>query len=164
MHVKGLEIPGYDPRRLPAMALGFAVGTRGADHNRSGAYEIDFSADEFSVARVVAVENRSAAMDSLILCKFLRGVFHDFAREGSALLRLVTGAEVDLDEAGGRICDLRKAFNIRAGWRREDDTLPARLLQGEMSGQKLADMIQAYYRTRGWTDDGLVPASAEEYA
>src|SRR5205807_5675515 len=43
-HVKGLEIPGYEPRALQAMALGFAVGSRGADHNRSGAYEVDFSA------------------------------------------------------------------------------------------------------------------------
>ena len=42
-HVKGLELPGYHPARLPAMALGLAVGTRGADHNRSGAYEADFS-------------------------------------------------------------------------------------------------------------------------
>src|SRR5262249_33938236 len=42
-HVKGLEIPGYEPRTLQTMALGFAVGSRGADHNRSGAYEIDFS-------------------------------------------------------------------------------------------------------------------------
>jgi aldehyde:ferredoxin oxidoreductase len=160
MHVKGLEIPGYDPRRLPAMALGFAVGTRGADHNRSGAYEIDFSPDAFDLTRLVAVENRSAAMDSLILCKFLRGVFRDFAREGSELLRLVTGDEVDLDQAGKDICNLRKVFNIRAGWRREDDTLPARLLQGELSEQNLADMIRDYYRTRGWTDDGLVPESS----
>ncbi|MHC4973826.1 MAG: aldehyde ferredoxin oxidoreductase family protein [Planctomycetota bacterium] len=164
MHVKGLEIPGYDPRRLPAMALGFAVGTRGADHNRSGAYEVDFSADAFDIARVVEVENRSAAMDSLILCKFLRGVFADFVREGSELLRLVTGEEVDLDAVGRDVCDLRKVFNIRAGWRREDDTLPERLLQGELSGQKLADMIQAYYRTRGWTEGGLVPeTSPTEY-
>ena len=41
--VKGLEIPGYEPRALQTMALGFAVGSRGADHNRSSAYEIDFS-------------------------------------------------------------------------------------------------------------------------
>jgi len=162
MHVKGLEIPGYDPRRLPAMALGFAVGTRGADHNRSGAYEIDFSPEAFDIARLVDVENRSAAMDSLILCKFLRGVFSDFGREGSELLRLVTGDEVDLDEVGRTVCDLRKVFNIRAGWRREDDTLPARLLQGELSPQKLADMILLYYRARGWTDDGLVPESSPE--
>src|SRR5438105_15379664 len=43
-HVKGLELPGYEPRALQTMALGFAVGSRGADHNRSGAYEADFSA------------------------------------------------------------------------------------------------------------------------
>src|SRR5262245_7038470 len=41
--VKGLEIPGYEPRALQTMALGFAVGARGADHNRSGAYDVDFS-------------------------------------------------------------------------------------------------------------------------
>ena len=41
--MKGLELPGYDPRSLHTMALGLAVGTRGADHNRSGAYEADFS-------------------------------------------------------------------------------------------------------------------------
>jgi aldehyde:ferredoxin oxidoreductase len=41
--VKGLEIPGYEPRALQTLALGFAVGTRGADHNKSGAYELDFS-------------------------------------------------------------------------------------------------------------------------
>ena len=43
LHVKGLELPGYEPRALQTMALGLAVGARGADHNRSGAYEADFS-------------------------------------------------------------------------------------------------------------------------
>ena len=42
-HVKGLELPGYEPRTLQAMALGLAVNARGADHNRSGAYEADLS-------------------------------------------------------------------------------------------------------------------------
>jgi aldehyde:ferredoxin oxidoreductase len=158
MHVKGLEIPGYDPRALPAMALGFAVGTRGADHNRSSAYELDFSTEEFDVARVVEHENRAAAMDSLILCKFLRGVFKDFAREGAELLRLVTGLEVDLLEAGARICDLRKSFNVACGWRREEDTLPERLLSGKLSRGKLDAMIDGYYRARGWSAAG-VPAN-----
>jgi aldehyde:ferredoxin oxidoreductase len=31
-HVKGLELPGYDPRSLHTMALGLAGRTRGADH------------------------------------------------------------------------------------------------------------------------------------
>src|SRR5207247_4876060 len=43
MHVKGLELPGYDPRSLKTMALGLAVSPRGACHHRSGAYEADFS-------------------------------------------------------------------------------------------------------------------------
>ena len=43
MQVKGLEMPGYEPRSLKTMALGLAVSTRGACHNRSSAYEADFS-------------------------------------------------------------------------------------------------------------------------
>ena len=43
--VKGLELPGYEPRTLHAMALGLAVNARGADHNRSGAYEADLSGE-----------------------------------------------------------------------------------------------------------------------
>src|SRR4051794_39610948 len=81
-HVKGLELPGYEPRTLQAMALGLAVNARGADHNRSGAYEADLSGrhDRLAggaehVAAAIQTEDRAAIMDSLILCKFLRGVF-----------------------------------------------------------------------------------------
>src|SRR5207245_3899163 len=87
-HVKGLELPGYEPRALQTMALGFAVGSRGADHNRSGAYEIDFSAradrlhgSPEAARMAVETEDKSALMDSLILCKFIRGVFTDFFEE-----------------------------------------------------------------------------------
>src|SRR5207237_918894 len=82
--VKGLEIPGYEPRALQTMALGFAVGARGADHNRSGAYEVDFS-DKVdrrhvtldAVHHAIDTEDKAALMDSMILCKFLRGIFED---------------------------------------------------------------------------------------
>ena len=43
MHVKGLELPGYEPRSLKTMALGLAIGSRGACHNRVPTYEADFS-------------------------------------------------------------------------------------------------------------------------
>src|SRR5207237_5286232 len=75
-HVKGLELPGYEPRALQTMALGFAVGSRGADHNRSGAYEMDFShqanrlhGTPAAALLAVETEDRAALMDSLILCK-----------------------------------------------------------------------------------------------
>ena len=83
-HVKGLELPGYEPRALQMMGLGFAVNSRGADHNRSGAYQVDFSdeSDRFNaraedVHLAIQTEDEAAIMDSLILCKFLRGVFED---------------------------------------------------------------------------------------
>ena len=92
--VKGLELPGYEPRTLQAMALGLAVNARGADHNRSGAYEADFSGEVDRVAggeaharAAIATEDRAAVMDSLILCKFLRRVFADPMTEWAALLR-----------------------------------------------------------------------------
>lgn len=174
MHVKGLEMPGYDPRSLQTMALGLAVGTRGADHNRSGAYEADFSGavdrrhgDERSVLQAIDSEDRSALMDSLILCKFLRGVFHDVYAEWSELLRAVTGWDVDADElklAATRIVNVRKCLNERAGWTCEEDTLPPRIfdsspetLETALPKSRLDSMIASYYRHRGWCEDGTVP-------
>jgi len=168
-HVKGLELPGYDPRALHAMALGLAVGTRGADHNRSGAYEADFSgevdrrdggADHARAA--IGTEDRAALIDSLILCKFLRGVFDDLYAESAELLRAVTGWDVDGDElraTARRVVNARKCLNEREGWTRAEDTLPARFLtEGPgLSRSRLDAMIDSYYRGRGWDDDGTVP-------
>ena len=103
--VKGLEIPGYEPRALQTMALGFAVGARGADHNRSGAYEVDFS-DKVdrrhvtldAVRYAIETEDKAALMDSLIICKFLRGVFEDFYAEAADMLHRVTGWDTTADE------------------------------------------------------------------
>jgi aldehyde:ferredoxin oxidoreductase len=172
--VKGLEIPGYDPRGLQTMALGFAVGTRGADHNRSGAYEVDFSeavdrrnVGPESVALAIETENKAALMDSLILCKFLRGVFRDFYAEAAQMLRLVTGWHVTADElraTAARIVTAKKRFNILAGWTPAEDTLPQRVLtdalpedaRAQISPARLATLVRAYNEARGWTPDGFV--------
>ena len=124
--VKGLEIPGYEPRSFQTMALGLAVGTRGADHNRSSAYEVDFSpaADRHrlrpeAAALAIETEDRAAVMDSLILCKFLRGVLSDFYAETADMLRFVTGWPITADElrqAARRIVTAKKLFNVQAGW------------------------------------------------
>jgi len=177
-HVKGMELPGYEPRALQTMALGFAVGSRGADHNRSGAYEIDFSAradrlhgSPEAAPLAVDTEDRAALMDSLILCKFLRGVFADFHAESVGLLRCVTGWDVTVDElrtTARRIITAKKLYNIREGWTAAEDTLPKRFLsEGLPAGadatallprERLQGMIDAYYEARGWGPDGRVPA------
>jgi aldehyde:ferredoxin oxidoreductase len=176
-HVKGLELPGYDPRGLQTMALGLAVGTRGADHNRSGAYEADFSSriDRLrggpdSALAAIETEDRAALIDSLILCKFLRGVFDDLYAETAEMLRAVTGWPVNSDElraVARRIVSARKCVNLREGWTASEDTLPARLFSEApaqpgapfLSRSGLQTMIAAYYKERGWTESGLVPMS-----
>ena len=179
MHVKGLEMPGYEPRSLKTMALGLAVSTRGACHNRSSAYEADFSAtvDRLEAGRergriTMEGEDFGAVLDSLIWCKFLRKAFDDLYEESAEIYQLVTGWGMDADElklAGERINNLKKAFNIREGWERQDDTLPARVLEepltdGVARGTGLTPddldmMIGAYYEARGWNEDGLIPES-----
>jgi aldehyde:ferredoxin oxidoreductase len=174
-HVKGLEIPGYEPRALQTMALGFAVGSRGADHNRSGAYELDFSerADRYhgtpEAARLaVETEDRAALMDSLILCKFLRGVLTDFWGECSQMLNLVTGWQTtpeQLQQTAKRIVTMKKLINIRWGWTKAEDTLPSRFLSEDLPAglspgatlprERLETMIQAYYKERGWDGEGV---------
>ena len=169
MHVKGLEMPGYDPRKLPTLALGLAVATRGACHNRSSAYDIDFSdrldPDAEAQARAeaaAAAEDQAAVLDSLTICKFLRHCFDDLYAEAAELYTMVTGVPTtgdDLRVAGERINNLKKLFNIREGWTRADDRLPDRVLTGEagLTHERLTHLIDAYYRVRGWDADGRIP-------
>ena len=173
-HVKGLELPGYEPRTMQAMALGLAVNPRGADHNRSGAYEADLSGDldrlaggDAHVAAAVQTEDRAAVMDSLILCKFLRGVFSEPFEEWAALLSAVTGWDVDaaeLRQTARRIVMAKRVFNIREGWRPQDDWLPERLLSeplrigsgrvAALTPERLRGMIAGYYAARGLDPEG----------
>jgi aldehyde:ferredoxin oxidoreductase len=174
-HVKGLEIPGYEPRALQSMALGFAVAARGADHNRSGAYQVDFSeaVDRLApgpevILQVIATEDEAAVMDSLILCKFLRGVFADKLLEMANMLRMVTGWPVtagELQETARRIVAARKYFNVRQGWSPAEDTLPDRFFEqplpdGQSAGAcldraRLGQLIEGYNLARGYCREGF---------
>jgi len=181
--VKGLEMPGYEPRTLQSMALGLAVNARGADHNRSGAYEADLSGrlDRLDggtahVAAAVDTEDRAAVMDSMILCKFLRGVFEEPFPEWAQLLRTVTGWDLDADElraTARRIVRAKRAFNLREGATAADDRLPARMLTtplelgsgrtATLTAARLQTMIAGYYAARGLDADGRIrPADRPE--
>ena len=177
MQVKGLEMPGYEPRSLKTLALGLATTPRGACHNRTSAYDADFSpeVDRLTVddrrGQIAAdSEDFAAALDSLIWCKFLRRAFDDFWEESAAVYRMVTGwDDFDADElrrAAAHIADLKKGYNLRWGWQRSDDTLPGRTLteplpDGVAAGvglttDELDAMIDDYYRARGWSPEGRV--------
>ena len=175
MQVKGLELPGYDPRGLKTYALGLAVGTRGGCHNRSAAYEPDMKGrvDRFTVeagrGRLAKdQEDFAAVLDSLVICKFLRGCFADFWTETAALYRAATGLAVtadDLRQAGERIANLKRMFTVREGLGREQDRLPARLVDEPLpdgvgkgvalTAEELDFLLDDYYAARGWTAAGV---------
>ncbi len=179
MHCKGLELPGYDPRSLKTTAAGYAVGTRGACHNRSLAYELDikgvfhrFTAEPGRGKAMVDNENFACVLDCLVLCKFLRNCFDDFAHDVAEVYTMTTGIDLTAEElmaVGERVCTLKKAFNIREGWTRADDTLPPRIFEdpipaGPSKGslvthEEFKTLVDDYYQARGWTEEGLIPRS-----
>src|SRR5690606_12607045 len=128
-----------------------------------------------AVAAAIQTENEAAVMDSLILCKFLRGVFQDRLAEMAEMLGLVTGWPVDAEELAGtakRIIAAKKWYNIRQGWTPAEDTLPKRFLSEKLSGgasqgasltgETLREMVSLYNRQRGWTSEGWLPKNVLE--
>jgi len=175
-HIKGLEMTGYDIRGLKTAAIGYAVSFRGADHNRHGAYGVDLkgTVDRFKVEKgrskfVIDIEDLYTIIDSLIVCKFSRGVYYKEYEELSRYYTLTTGigmAPEDLRRAGERINDLGRLFNIREGLSRKDDHLPPKVMstpipddtvsKGSYITQKELDfMLDDYYAHRGWTRQGV---------
>src|SRR6185312_13055788 len=124
------------------------------------------------VAAAVGTEDRAAVMDSLILCKFLRGVFDDPFPEWAGLLSSVTGWDVDgeeLEATARRITLAKRAFNAREGWTRADDGLPERFLTeslevasgraAALTSERLDAMIGGYYAARGLDEEGRPTAA-----
>jgi len=183
MNIKGLETPGYDARSLKTFALGLAVGTRGGCHNRSAAYDPDikgevdrFSVDETRGRLAKSTEEYAAVYDTLPLCKFIRRCFTGKADRAGAwpaianLINATTGWDFDYDDVdmiGERAFTIKKAFNIREGWTRDDDHLPYRwqhdkMTLGPSAGHLVTDeelkyLKDIYYEAKGWTNDGLIP-------
>jgi aldehyde:ferredoxin oxidoreductase len=121
------------------------------------------------VLAAIETEDRAAIMDSMILCKFLRGVFEDPFTDWAGLLALVTGWDIDAAELRGaarRIVRAKRAFNLREGATAADDTLPARMLEtplelgsgrtATLTADRLRSMVAGYYRARGLDAEGRV--------
>lgn len=107
MHNKGLEYPGYDLRGLKASALGFNTSTRGGCHLRSSMYDFDlkgkidrFKADSKIGKLVMDREDLWAIVDSLILCKFIRGLLVTYDNLAE-LYVMVTGIEMSPEKLRG---------------------------------------------------------------
>jgi aldehyde:ferredoxin oxidoreductase len=106
--------------------------------------------------------------DSVIQCSF--GPATGFTPESRcALLVAATGFTEFADPAylnriGEKILCLERSFNVREGFGRKDDTLPARMLTeplpnaGPATGQvirKLDGFLDEYYDALGYTRQGI---------
>ncbi len=176
LHVKGLEIPMHDPRAFKGLGLQYATSHRGACHLRGLVYQIEQGermpdigihkryerqTTDDKAFPVIAVQNWHDVLDSLIMCKFA------IVPPASVLsmLNMVTGWEMKLDElikVGERTYNLKRAFNLRCGATRRDDTLPKRFLEepladGGSKGEvvELEAMLNKYYELRGWDENGI---------
>jgi len=170
IHVKGMEMPGYDPRGSFGMAIAYATSDREACHQRAWTVNKEILAtppSNHSVAgkaRLVKdVQDERAAAFSTVLCDFVPIGEQDFVD----LLNASTGFDYTKEEyikCGERIWNLARLFNVREGISRKDDCLPGRLKgplpEGPSEGFAITDsimdsMLDEYYDYRGWTEDGI---------
>src|SRR6056297_2480756 len=181
MHVKGLEIFQADPRGIKGYGLGVAVATRGGDHLRSepwfefsedakegkrrfGHPESAFRLEYKGKGRVVKFyEERCVLADCLEACKntVVNMEIISF-KEAAELLNALTEYEFaasEIQKSAERIMNVERAYIVREGIRREDDSLPERFLKeplpeecGESAGSvvELEPMLDEYYKARNW--------------
>ncbi len=165
MTVKGQEFPGYDPRAMQGMGLAYATSNRGACHIRARPFADDFQriTTDGKAALVKSSQDQVACIDSMGICMF---AFNSLKYEHLAAMldaSIPGGWTVErMVEAGERIWNLERQFNLAAGLGKADDTAPQRILKdaansGAAKGRvlELAKMLPEYYALRGWTADGV---------
>jgi aldehyde:ferredoxin oxidoreductase len=172
MHVKGLELPAYDVRATPGMALAYATSSRGGCHLRAWVIgpELSEAYKPYSIEGRAALvrdeQNRRAFYDSVGMCLFAMKTipFSLLAKAVSA----VTGTELNEENAmtiGERVYNLERVILARQGIRRDDDNLPERFYTepmptGPHTGQRLVKkefekLKDEYYELRGWNEEGV---------
>lgn len=171
VHVKGLEIPGYDPRGSFGMGLAYATSDRGACHQRAWTVTTEVNNpeyDRFSFVKkaelVKKIQDERAAFFSLVLCDFAPISEKDCV----GMWNLATGFDHTVEsylQAGERIWNLIRLFNLREGLDPADDQLPTRLFRdpftkGPAKGKLLSRngfqrSLQEYYVLRGWDENGI---------
>lgn len=186
-HGKGAMYAASDDRYSKTWQLGLAVSTRGADHLRGstqGAIR-DYAGTE-NVERklyekgqgksVYDIQTLTTLADSLGVCKFTttRVGMAMSLKDMANLFSAATGIKVDeegMREIADRIWTLERAFLVREGVNREDDTLAGRWKEeaahgGPVDGiphdqEKWDRLLDEYYDLVGWDKKTGAPTRAK---
>ena len=146
--VRGQELAMHDPRQRTEygkqVRVSYATSPTGGDHMNSN------------------LPSRSAK-NTVGMCFFLR---YDDPKL-TDILNAVTGWGLDaagLADIGELSLTLARLFSNREGFGAGDDVLPEQAMKPHVSGvlsrvrldaDDVAAQVRAYYRSRGWSDDGV---------
>jgi len=181
IHVKGLELPGYDPRGMKGQALTYALSDRGGCHLRSNTLRTELmglpvALDRYSYENkaemVREIQLRPVIFNSVVACFFstFALTIEDYAEAISA----ATGWPLTPEKLlliAERIWNLTRLFNVREGFQKADDTLPERLFtQASSKGPSKGEVVdrasfekmrETYYRIAGWDPQSGIPTEAK---
>jgi aldehyde:ferredoxin oxidoreductase len=186
--IKGREIDGMPQRSCYQIALALSVCENGPDHTRwyppyppnpkALPKDIPIPFDPFKAFQGRNIEDKGrlvkwlydsrAVLESLPTCVFvIRNILGVDMRPWLDLYNACTGANCTLDEfikIGERIVNLERAYVVREGFRRKDDTVPRRMLEEPIPdiyvppiGENLDLMLDDYYKLRGWDVESAIP-------
>ena len=177
MHVKGLEVSGYDCHTTPGMALSYGTCSLGAHHKDAWviSWEVSVGRENYGEAKVDKVIElqrlRGGIFECFTTCR-LPWVELGFSLDWyPKFVKAATGVSMPMDDMftiADRTFSLIRAFWVReytTAWNRSMDTPPARwfdepITQGPLKGssldrKKYDDMLQVYYDKRGWDKRGI---------
>lgn len=169
VQVNGLEVAYHDPRSVSGMSLVYATSPRGACHNQSDYFFVEWGQAEEAVglkfferqagaeksANVALHQDFRTVFNSLVMCIFANV-------PPQSMVDLINAANgynwtiTDMMKSGERGWTIKRAINNRLGLTRANDKLPKGLLEPMPNGGSagyvppFAEMLDAYYDARKW--------------
>lgn len=167
VHVKGMDLPAWEPRGRLGLGLSYATAEIGASHLRGwpSTEEMPVRSALDTVQSMIKSRDKKIVEDSAVVCTF----FPFPLKSLSQLITFATGRKLTtykLRKAAWRIDTTTRMFNMREGATRKYDSLPSRLMNesvpsGPAEGYKafiskgdFEQCLDRYYELRGWNRNG----------
>jgi aldehyde:ferredoxin oxidoreductase len=171
VQVNGLEVAYHDPRGVSGMALSYATSPRGACHNQSDYFSVDWGhtnselgieyfsrqADAEKSANVARHQDWRTVYNAMVMC-----IFANVAPQTQVdLINAACGYHWSVDDmmkAGERGWNMKRALNNKLGLTARNDKLPKALLEPYPFGGSegyvpdIEGMLFTYYDARGWDE------------
>jgi len=180
VQVNGLEVAYHDPRGVSGMALSYATSPRGACHNQSDYFFVDWGHVEPSLgieyfprhaqaekaANVARHQDWRTVYNALVMCIFANVT----PAMQTDLVNAACGYDLTISqllESGERGWNMKRLVNRRLGLTAANDRLPQALLEPLTAGGSegfvpdIQGMLYAYYEARGWDILSAMPSAAK---